>query len=62
MYRWKYHNPSSYQSNQKDLIKTNKDCVARNMHTSAQFYDYRKTSSSLTKTRIGSKDIPVYLP
>lgn len=62
MYHWKYHNPSTMQPKVKDLIKTNKDCVANNLHTSANFYDFRKTSSSLTKTRLGSKDIPLYLP
>ena len=62
MYRWKYHAPTTIIPSQKDLIKTNKDCVANNLHTSSHFYDFRKTSSSLAKSKLGSKDIPVYLP
>lgn len=36
--------------------------MANNLHTSSQFYEFRKTASSLSKTKHGSKDIPIYLP
>jgi hypothetical protein len=62
MYKWKYHVPTNQHSKVKDLVKANRDCVANGLHTSSQFYDFRKTSSSMTKTYVGSKDIPVYLP
>jgi hypothetical protein len=62
MYKWKYHDPIYQQSKIKDLIKANKGCVANRLHTSSQFYDFRNTYSSMMKTPVGSKDIPVYLP
>ena len=62
MYHWKYHDPTNQEIKEKDFRKTNKDCVGNNLHTASQFYDFRKTSTSMSKPKTGSKNIPIYLP
>jgi hypothetical protein len=64
MYEWQYHNPSANHNDKKvkDLIETNKLCLKDKLHTSNQFYDYRKSKTLFKTAREGSKVVKIQLP
>ena len=64
MYKWKYHNPSDNQNNnkEKDLIETNKQCLKGMLHNSSQFSDFRKSKTQYKSAREGSKVVKIKLP
>ena len=64
MYRWKYHNGSANRNNlkNKDFLETNKDALQNLLHTSAQFYDHRKTNTQYKAAKEGHNLIKIKLP
>lgn len=64
MYRWKHAqiSPNANHLKLKDFKETNKAALKSLLHTSSQFYDFRKTNTKYRPAPEGTNVIPLRLP
>ena len=64
MYEWKYHENSNNPNvgKEKDLIKTNKECVKNLLHTARDFSGFRQSATSYKQPKEGTKNMNIKLP
>ena len=59
---WQFHNQTRSKRARKDFRSLNKQCISNALHTSQQFYKYRKQADARLKVSQGKTQLEILLP